>query len=396
MAPFRRFDISRVRLRHYRSIAACDVRLGPLTLLVGPNGSGKSNFLDSLRLVSQALDENLDNALRERGGVAEVRRRSTGHPNHFGVSLDFNAGALAGSYKFQIAAAAGGDYRVSHEDCVVKTAEFGGGGDAHFRVRDGVVVDSSLSVALPPASSDRLYLVLMGGIEPFRSVFEGLSNVNIYNLNPGTMREMQKPDAGDLLRRDGANVASVLEGLRRAHPDVKTKIEEYLRLIVPGVISADRKGYGAWESLEFRQVVSGAPNSWFFPATSMSDGTLRALGVLTALFAPSDSGFSPIGIEEPETALHPAATGLLLEALRSASKTRQVLATSHSPDLLDSLLLQPDNFLAVRAEAGVTQIGPLDAAASGALLDSLYTAGELLRIDQLQPSVGVEQLELFQ
>jgi predicted ATPase len=35
--------LSRVRVTNYRSIADCDVTLGPLTLLVGPNGTGKSN-----------------------------------------------------------------------------------------------------------------------------------------------------------------------------------------------------------------------------------------------------------------------------------------------------------------------------------------------------------------
>jgi predicted ATPase len=39
-----RFSLTRVRLRHYRSIASADVTLGNLLLLVGPNGSGKSNF----------------------------------------------------------------------------------------------------------------------------------------------------------------------------------------------------------------------------------------------------------------------------------------------------------------------------------------------------------------
>ena len=41
--------ISRVRIENYKSIARCDVRLGPLTFLVGRNGAGKSNFLDALR-----------------------------------------------------------------------------------------------------------------------------------------------------------------------------------------------------------------------------------------------------------------------------------------------------------------------------------------------------------
>ncbi|WP_371632741.1 AAA family ATPase [Streptomyces sp. NBC_01259] len=75
-------------LRHYRSIAEADVDLGQL-LLAGPNGPGKSNFLDALRLLSEALQTSLDQALRSRGGVAEVRRRSTGHPTHFSIDLEF-------------------------------------------------------------------------------------------------------------------------------------------------------------------------------------------------------------------------------------------------------------------------------------------------------------------
>src|SRR6266566_1932625 len=80
--------VSRVVLQNYRSIAQCGVGLGALTVLIGPNGSGKSNFLDGLRFVADALRTSLDHALRDRGGINEVRRRSSGHPNHFGVRLD--------------------------------------------------------------------------------------------------------------------------------------------------------------------------------------------------------------------------------------------------------------------------------------------------------------------
>ena len=49
--------LTRVRIKNYKSIKACDVELGSLAFLVGPNGSGKSNFLDALRFVAEALDD---------------------------------------------------------------------------------------------------------------------------------------------------------------------------------------------------------------------------------------------------------------------------------------------------------------------------------------------------
>ena len=81
--------ITRVVLKNYKSIAACDVQLQPLTFLVGRNGSGKSNFLDALRFVADALNFSLDHALRDRGGINDVRRRSRGHPNHFSIGFEF-------------------------------------------------------------------------------------------------------------------------------------------------------------------------------------------------------------------------------------------------------------------------------------------------------------------
>ncbi len=47
--------LKRVKIRNYKSIAHCDVELGPFTLLVGRNGSGKSNFLDAIRFVADGL-----------------------------------------------------------------------------------------------------------------------------------------------------------------------------------------------------------------------------------------------------------------------------------------------------------------------------------------------------
>lgn len=73
--------VTRLRAQNYKSVKACDLALGPLNILVGPNGSGKSNIVDALRFTADGLATTLDNAIRSRGGVNEVRRRSGGHPN---------------------------------------------------------------------------------------------------------------------------------------------------------------------------------------------------------------------------------------------------------------------------------------------------------------------------
>ncbi len=386
----KRFSLTRVRLRQYRSIANADVTLGKLLLLVGPNGSGKSNFLDALRLTAESLQSSLDQALRARGGVAEVRRRSTGHPTHFAIDLEFRGADHEGSYGFEVGAVRGGGFRVSREYCEVwfdaRAGEGRRGADARLSVADGQL-DFSTEPVMPPVSEQRLYLVAAAGLDVFRPVYDGLAGISVFNLNPDVMRQPQTPDSGELLHRDGSNIASVLDRLQRTERGRadKERIEEYLQQIVPGMHRVSRSDLGNWETLQFSQDVPGAKNPWRFQAQSVSDGTLRALGVLLSLFAGTGSTLSTVGIEEPESALHPAAAGILLDALRDASERRQVIVTSHSPDLLDRHDFDLSELRAVRSIGGETVIGELDQAGALALREDLYTPGELLRTDQLLP-----------
>ena len=384
--------VRRVLIENYRSIAACDVTLGPLTFLVGPNGAGKSNFLDALRFVADSLRGSVDHALRDRGGIGEVRRRSAGHPTHFGVRLFVDIDGVRGHYGFKIGARKHGGFEVQREECSL--------GPANYVVVAGQVTTMTGADAPPPAARDRLYLVHAAGRAEYRPLFDVLSSMAFYNLNPKSMREAQPPDPGDLLARDGANAASVLDRLTRARPDVKALIVEYLGRVVPGIEGVGARMVGPLEILEFQQQVVGAPKAWKFYAGSMSDGTLRALGVLLALFQSSEAGKIPlIGIEEPEVALHPAAAGILRDCLREASARSQVLVTSHSPDLLDDRSIGPDELLAVVGEGGTSRIGPIDETGRSILKDQLYTPGELLKLNQLFPDPhavsDAAQMDLF-
>ena len=128
--------ITRVILKNYKSIAACDVQLQSLTFLVGRNGAGKSNFLDALRFVADALNPSLDHAVRARGGINDVCCRSHGHPKYFSIRLEFALSeGFIGHYAFQIRKPPPGGYEVQTEECRIQN-ELCLTSEAYFRVEN--------------------------------------------------------------------------------------------------------------------------------------------------------------------------------------------------------------------------------------------------------------------
>lgn len=392
--------LHRVMVRNYKSIAACDTRLGALTILVGANGSGKSNFLDALSFVADALNTSLDHALRQRGGINDVRRRSRERPNNFSIRLDFVLGhSSSGHYAFTVRAKQGGGFEVLEEECRISAN--GILDYEYFRISKGSVALSSLA-SLPAYTSDRLYLVRLSGEPGFRPLFDALSRMAFYSLAPNVMRRIQPASEGLLLANDGANVASVFDQMPQQARD---RVIEYLAAIVPGIEGIAAKQMAGNETVEFRQRTDRDHKPQPFLANSMSDGALRALGILVALFqGRAKQAVVPlVAVEEPEIALHPAAAGVLLDILRQAADDRQVIVTSHSPELLDSPDITVDELLSVEEKEGATVIAPIDESGRIALRERLYTPGELLRMNQLAPdesellsAAQCQQLKLFE
>ncbi len=192
--------------------------------------------------------------------------------------------------------------------------------------------------------------------------------------------------------------------LEKEHPEAHNQIVTFLSKVVPGVQGVEIKHVGKKETIEFRQVVGKNKAPCVFLLRICLMALSAALGVLTALYQSFNGGRKPVpfvGIEEPEVAVHPGAAGVLRDAIQSASSTVQIVVTSHSPDLLDDKSIRDDHILGVVSEKGETKIGPIDQGGRSAIRDQLYTAGELLRLNQLTPDteeiekIPATQLELF-
>lgn len=376
--------ITRLAVRNYRSIVACDVALGALSILVGRNGAGKSNVLDALRFIGDSVRASLEYALRVRGGLHHVKRRPGPPDASVGIRIEVALGhGCHAVFAVEFSRAIHGGIVVQREACrIIRDAD--GSSVAHYHVAAGSVITASVDPA-PAASADRLYVVNASGHPAFRPLYDALAGMAFYNTVPGAMRVPSPPDDGELLDADGHNVASVLRRLLHEDESSLVRIEEYLTQVVPGLAGVHGWLQHGRDSLVFRQRIVAEAHPWGFDALDMSDGTLRALGVLAALFQdPSGRSVRLVGIEEPDAALHPGAMAVLADALLEASERRQVLVTTHSAALLDHAEIAPSFLLAVVDDGASTRVGPVDDVTRQVLRDGLFSAGELLRMGQLE------------
>jgi predicted ATPase len=150
----------------------------------------------------------------------------------------------------------------------------------------------------------------------------------------------------------------VIAALAADHPVSKARIDAYLSAIVQDARAVDAQRIGGYMTIALKSGIDGA--EYEFDSLAMSDGTIRAVAVLAALFQPEalDGRLPLVGIEEPETALHPGAAGVLFDTLTEASEHVQVIVTSQSSDLLDREDL--DVIRPVEMRDGLTYIGEVD------------------------------------
>jgi predicted ATPase len=369
-------------LKRFRSIPTERIDLDNPTFLVGRNGSGKSNVADAFAFLSEAMASPLQAVFDKRGGIAAVRNRTSGqsYPPNLGMGAivgPLNGELAGGRYAFEVRALPNYGYEVVREQCLVRTAAQ----RRHWFDRVKNKFSSNVEGLSPSLDPSALALPVVGGEARFAPALRALSSMRVYSIEPAKLREMQDPDSGVSLRPDGSNATSVLQEIERHAPEDVRRIGEILASIVPNTRRVRTTKHGKKLSLEFTQEW-GEKRRLKFEAFSMSDGTLRALGLLAAVYQRPTP--SLIVIEEPEATIHPGALGAVLDLLRHACRKMQVVITTHSPELLDAKWIQDTHLRIVSWQEGATRISQVSEASRKALQAHLMGAGELLRSNVLE------------
>ena len=374
--------ITKVVIKRFRSFPTATLAFANPLFVVGRNGSGKSNLADVFSFVSEAMASPLQAVFDRRGGIGAVRNRSSGqqsYPPNLGLAFEFGPinGAEGGRFAFEVKALPNYRYCIVHEQCLVRSK---GGVRWWFDRTDKW--KSNVEGFTPALESSALAMPLVGGDERFAPIFRVLGTMRAYSIQPAKLREMQDPDSGVALKPDGSNAASVLQELLRGEGASANRVEinRILEGIVPATCVVSPKKHGNKLSMSFSQ--AWGEKKLTFDAFNMSDGTLRSLGLIMAVFQkPSPS---LLVIEEPEATIHPGALGAVLDLIRRATKTMQVVVTTHSPELLDARWITDDNLRIVSWQKGASHLLPPSEATRQAMRQHLMGAGELLRSNALQ------------
>lgn len=388
--------IQKLTLRNFRSIQNETVTFANPLFLVGRNGSGKSNFVDVLAFISECMSSHLQSIIQRRGGLGRVGylETSTESP-YISVRADFRLGGdqlIEGFYAFSLQVITERKnglitelrYEVIREKCLLTS----GDGNSIWFDRVGDRVTTSVPGVQVVIAKFSLAIPLFSGVEGFSLVYQSLAAMRVYKIEPKSISGIQDQDDSDFLRADGSNLTSILQRLSRQHGQM-TRLNELLQTVVPGITPIPPDFSNGKSVLFFEQ--KWPTIKTVFEAAAMSSGTLYALGLVVA--ALQEPAPSLIAIEEPELNIHPGALEAMADIINVAAQRTQVVITTHSPDLLDTKWLAPENLRVVEWENGATHISELGEAPVKALQQHLMGAGELMRANALDAAPIISDAE---
>ena len=327
--------------------------LPSFVVLVGANGTSKSTLFDVFGFLRDSLTGNVRQALDARGRFAEVVTR--GHEKE-SILIELQVGLpIAGrprlvTYHLEIGMKEGRPL-VLHEFLRYKRGRYGapfyfldfhaGEGFAIRNEEDFDKPDEELKREEQQLESpDILAIKGLGQFQRFKAASalrQLLENWHVSDFHISAARgRKEATGVVEHLSETGENLPRVAQFLYENHRPIFETILQRMRERVPGISGVEPElTQDGYLILRFRDGTFKTP----FLDRYVSDGTIKMFAYLVLLHDPKPHPL--LCIEEPENQLYPSLMSELAEEFRDyAVRGGQVMVSTHSPDLLNSIRLE--------------------------------------------------------
>ena len=328
--------ITRLKIENFRRLKSLDLEMRPLGVMVGANGCGKTSIFDALSLLKAAVEGKLSERMSELGGFTSNLTLDGSETMTFGieVTLDLNDtnDETEDLYKHYY------ELKFKQEGLdFIRVNEFfqqtyqGKTEEKNIPFPKEKTSQRRALIRLPQEADDRRFSST--SVEPFRMVLRNSMCFQMLQTDKKSPVRLPQQIAPEFLpKQGGENLLSVLYNLREQQPEAYDEIIDTLKIAFPGFESLALPNVAAgmmslaWNDRNFRNALY---------QHQMSEGMLRMLWLTTILLNPH---LTPLTmIDEPEVSLHPELLAILTGCFRKATAYTQLLAATHSTDLIRNL-----------------------------------------------------------
>lgn len=319
MPPERPF-IERLVLSGYKSIQRAEIDFSKLNVLIGANGAGKSNLVSFFALLRAALDGKLDGFVGRHGGPNSLLYLGAKRTSEIAAALTVWTAAGTGilSQRLEFRAPDGLSYSADH-------AARPRGVD---RSADEMVIDGLCSVIKQDGPGHPGLLIY----------FSLKDRLAIYHLDDTSLASRIRTEVyvedNARLHADAGNLAALLFLYKNKWPHAYQRIRATVRKVVPSFddfVLEPKRLNPNHILLNWQQMGS----DYLLGPHQFSDGSLRAMALITLFLQPKEDLPDLLIVDEPELGLHPHAVAIVAGLIRAAAVNTQILVTTQSPAFLD-------------------------------------------------------------
>lgn len=350
--------LSKFKVQHYKSLFDTEIELEPLTVFIGPNGSGKSNICEALALASNFLHRlifpfpNTSVISYFDQSLASISR------NEQHIVSKFWQGKLDW-IRFKASTFLNGEYlddnfSKNSLNLLIDLNYYQQRINIEYN-NDTITIDKIDQII--QTNNDKLLSFIKKSKYNDSSLLSSLTKIVVYDFAPTDLSN--KGTSISNLDKTGQGIANTLVDILHNNRKKFDELEERFTRLIPNI---QRITLPRGENKTFLLELVDKYSEHNIPATDVSDGTLRILGFLTALYQKETP--SIICFEELENGVHPWLLHKMMELLKTVStegindKPVQVLITTHSPLLLN--YVEPYQVRAVELDGeGKTQVHKL-------------------------------------